>query len=742
MPDGTAQRSCLVGYPLREGKARPLMKQLIQSASTGELALLEVPVPDTPRGGILVRTQASLVSAGTERSMVTFGEKNLLQKARSRPDLVQQTIEKARRDGILDTIDTVRNRLEQPSLLGYSAAGVVIDAGPESGFRTGDRVACAGAGIASHAQILAVPRNLALRLPDEVSFEEGAFCTVGAIALHGIRLAAPQLGEVTVVIGLGLLGQLAIQMLRASGCIVLGTDPQESRVALAISLGAQWAGTDVAELAARVAALSSGKGADAVYIAADTPSNQPVELAAEVARSRGTVISIGNVGTDLPRKPYFEKELAFRVSRSYGPGRYDDDYERKGHDYPHDYVRWTENRNMQAFATMVASGSVQLAPLITHRFDIEQGIAAYDVVLGRANEPFLGVMLQYGAEPELSRRIAVAPAETAKPEKAASVNVGVLGAGLFANGTLIPAMQKTDGVRLVAISSAGGVSARAAADRFGFSWCATSSDEILGDASINTVAIVTRPDLHTRQVVAALRAGKHVFVEKPLCLTEEELSEIVEAYGAADRMLMVGYNRRFAPFVVELRESLRNVAEPVMLTCRVNGGFIPPQHWVHDPAQGGGRLRGEGCHFIDLLIHLAGERVQRVRAVALPDSGRYRGDNFQVTLEFVNGSAGTVTYVANGARAFGKESIEAFGGGLAARLDDYRSLQIQHGTRAIRRTAHLRQDKGHRAEWEAIARHITAGAPAPIAFEEITHSTRATLAAWESLNRGEAVGVG
>jgi predicted dehydrogenase/threonine dehydrogenase-like Zn-dependent dehydrogenase len=719
------------------------MKQLIQSASTGELTLLEVPAPDTPRGGILVRTQASLVSAGTERSMVTFAEKSLLQKARSRPDLVQQTIEKARRDGILDTIDTVRNRLEQPMTLGYSAAGIVLDAGSENAFHAGDRVACAGAGIASHSQVLAVPRNLALRLPDEVSFEEGAFCTVGAIALHGIRLAAPQLGEITVVIGLGLLGQLAVQMLRAAGCVVLGTDPQASRAELAMSLGAQWAGTDTAELVARVAAVSSGRGADAVFITADTPSNQPIELAAEVARSRATVIAVGNVGTDLPRKPYFEKELEFRVSRSYGPGRYDDDYERKGHDYPADYVRWTENRNMQAFAAMIAAGSVRIAPLITHRFDIEQGIAAYDVVLGRENQPFLGVMLQYGAEPEMSRRIRVAPLETTvKPEKAATVNVGVLGAGLFANGTLIPAMQKTEGVRLVAISSAGGVSARAAADRFGFAWCATSNEEVFSDDAINTVAIVTRPDLHTRQVVAALRAGKHVFVEKPLCLTAEELGEIVDAYGTANRMLMVGYNRRFAPFVVALRESLRNVAEPLMLTCRVNAGFIPQQHWVHDSSQGGGRLRGEGCHFIDLLIHLAGDRVARVRTVALPDSGRYRSDNFQVTLEFENGSAGVVTYVANGARGFGKESIEAFGGGLAARLDDYRSLQIQHGSRSTRRSAHLRQDKGHRAEWEAIAKHITAGGPAPIAFEEIVHSTRATLAAWESLNRGEAVGMG
>ncbi|HEV7764277.1 MAG TPA: bi-domain-containing oxidoreductase [Thermoanaerobaculia bacterium] len=714
------------------------MKQLIQSASTGELALLEVPVPATPRGGILVRTHASLVSAGTERSIVTFAEKNLLQKARSRPDLVKQTIEKARRDGILDTIDTVRNRLEQPVTLGYSATGVVIEASADSGFRAGDRVACAGAGIASHAQVMAVPKNLAIHLPDEVPFDDGAFTTVGSIALHGIRLAAPQLGELTVVIGLGLLGQLTVQMLRAAGCVVIGTDPQQSRAMLAMSLGAQWAGTDVAELASRVAAMSSGRGADAVFITADTPSDQPVELAGEIARSRGTVISVGNVGLSLPRKTYFEKELEFRVSRSYGPGRYDDNYERKGNDYPSDYVRWTENRNMQSFAAMMAAGSVRVAPLITHRFDIEDGMKAYDIVLGRVEEPFLGVVLQYTSEPAMERRVATPPA-TATPQRASEVTVGVLGAGLFANGTLIPAMKKTEGVRLVAISSGGGLSARAAADRFGFAWCATSSDEILKDASINTVAIVTRPDLHTQQTVEALRAGKHVFVEKPLCLTNEELDEIVDAYGAGRSMLMVGYNRRFAPFVVALRDSLREIADPLMLTVRVNGGFIPPQHWVHDPEQGGGRLRGEGCHFIDLLIHLAADRVQRVRTVALPDSGRYRGDNFQVTVEFVNGSVGVVTYVANGSRAFGKESIEAFGGGLAARLDDYRSLVIEHGSRSVKRNAHLRQDKGHRAEWDAIAKHITAGGPAPIAFEELVHSTRVTIAAWESLNSGNVV---
>ncbi len=717
------------------------MKQIIQSVSTGELAVVDVPAPKTPKGGILVRTQASLVSAGTERSMVSFAEKNLLQKARSRPDLVRQTIDKARRDGILDTFDAVRNRLEQPAALGYSAAGTVIDVGIDAGaFRIGDRVACAGAGLAVHAQLIAVPKNLATKLPDAVPFEEGAFCTIGAIALHGVRLAAVQIGDVVAVIGLGLLGQLAVQILREAGCFVVGTDLQPSRAELAMSLGATWAGGDLTELAARTAAMTEGRGADAVLITADTPSDQPVELAGELARSRATVISVGTVGTRLPRKSYFEKELDFRVSRSYGPGRYDDDYETKGHDYPFDYVRWTENRNMQAFAKMVASGAIRILPLITHRFDIEDGIQAYDVVLGRGGEPFMGVVLQYGAEPDRSRRIDMPPApERSLVHDERSVSVGVLGAGLFANSILLPAMKKAKGLRLVTISSARGLSARASAARFGFAHCASSADQILGDPNVNTVAILTRHALHAGQTIAALRAGKHVFVEKPLCLTDQELDEIVAAYADSRAMVMVGFNRRFAPFIVNLREALQSVSEPLMLTCRVNAGFIPADHWMHDPAQGGGRLRGEGCHFVDLLIHLARARVARVRTIVLPNEGRYRSDNFQITLEFTNGTVGVVTYVANGSRAFGKELVEAFGGGLAARMDDYRSLHIEYASTSTRRTSRLRQDKGHRAEWKVIVGHLIDGGPPPIPFDEIVHSTRVTLAASNSLLSGEII---
>lgn len=715
------------------------MKQLIQSVKTGELSLLDVPAPNVGSRGILVRTRASLVSAGTERNIVGFAEKNLLDKARSRPDLVRQVIDKARRDGVLDTLDAVRNRLDQAMPLGYSAAGVVVDVGREiTDFRIGDHVACAGGGYAVHAQLISVPRNLAVRIPEHVDFNHAAFTTLGAIALHSIRVAEVQLGEVVVVIGLGLLGQLTIQMLRASGCTVLGTDLQQDRCDLAMRSGAQWAGTDSAELAMRVLSLTNGQGADTVIIAADARSDQPVELAGELARSRGRVVASGVVGTQLPRKLYFEKELFFQISRSYGPGRYDTEYEEKGVDYPYSYVRWTENRNMQAFAQLLGSGAVNVEPLITHRFEIEDASKAYDLILGRTPEPYLGVLLNYTTEPQTGGRIELRPQSGTPAPTGDRVRVGVLGAGLFASNVLLPAMQRTERLELAGIASGAGVTARSAAQKFGFGWCASSSDEIASDPRVDLVAILTRHHLHARQVRAALGAGKHVFVEKPLCLTNEELDEIV-ASKPADRMVMVGYNRRFAPMTAKLREILRTAGEPLLLTYRVNAGFIPANHWLHDPDQGGGRLRGEGCHFVDLLIDLAGDRVRRVTTRVLPDSGRYRQDNFQITLEFEGGSIGTVIYSAGGSRSFGKETIEVFGGGIAARLDDFRALDVRHGNKATTLRSHLRQDKGHRAEWQAIVNTLTKGAPAPIAFDELVHSTRATLAAHESLLTGGTV---
>ncbi len=710
------------------------MKQVVQSARTGELEVLEVPAPQVSRGSILVRTRASLVSAGTERSMTAFAQSNLLEKARARPDLVRQTIEKAKRDGVLDAIDAVRNRLDQPMPLGYSAAGEVIEVGADvTEFRAGDRVACAGAGIAVHAQLIVVPRNLAVVIPAEVTFEHAAFTTLGAIAMHGIRLADVQLGERVAVIGLGLLGLLTVQMLRAAGCVVIGTDPNAARCDLAARLGAQWAGGDTGEFAAHIAA-TGGHGADAVLITADTPSDQPVELAGDVARRRGVVISVGAVGTRLPRKTYFEKELEFRVSRSYGPGRYDAEYEQKGRDYPYAFVRWTENRNMRAFAELVATRAVDPDPLITHRFEIEDAARAYDLVTGKSDEPFLGIVLRYSSEPEAARRTMMADARPAAA--AGEITLGVAGAGLFANAVLLPAIAATPGIKLIGVASGGGLSARRAAERFGFAYCASGAEELLGDETISTLAIVTRHRDHARLTEEALRAGKNVFVEKPLCLTADELEAIVRAYQSLPRrpMLMVGFNRRFAPFVGAIREAFRGVAEPLVVTCRVNAGALPRDHWLRDPEDGGGRLRGEGCHFIDLIIDLARDRVRRVTA-------RGSEDNFVVTLELENGSIGTLAYLGNGSRDLGKELIEVFGGGISARLDDYRTLHIAGGAKATRARSRLRQDKGHRAEWAAIARHLSGGGPAPIPFEELVHSTRVTLAAYDSLRGGEIISI-
>jgi predicted dehydrogenase/threonine dehydrogenase-like Zn-dependent dehydrogenase len=720
------------------------MKQVIQSFKTGELAVSDVPAPSLRGGGVLVQTGASLVSAGTERMVVDFAEKNLLEKARSRPDLVRQTLDKARREGILATFDAVQNRLDKPMSLGYSSAGTVLEVGDKvSRFQIGDRVACAGAGYAVHAEAVWVPKNLVIALPEQVDFESAAFTTLGAIALQGIRLSEVKLRDVAAVIGLGLLGQLAVQMLKAAGAVVIGMDIQPARAELARKLGADAVASSPDQMTILCEQLSAGHGADVVLITADTKSNQPIELAGHVARDKGMVVAVGSVGMTIPRKIYYEKELDFRISRSYGPGRYDHKYEEEGHDYPYGYVRWTEQRNMEAFVQLLAEAKVDVRPLITHRFTIDDAPKAYELITGKTNDPFLGVVLTYPGSVDLRRTVQLRSVEDHHVTRAEQVGLGVLGAGNFATATLLPAVKDVKSIKMIGVAASSGVSSRAAADRFGFNYCTTDSEEILSDPRINTVAILTRHNLHARQVIAALEAGKHVFVEKPLCMTEEELQQIISVYqkdGGHPPALMVGFNRRFAPFVVELKQRLDRVKEPLMLNYRVNAGFIPLDHWTQDAAESGGRLIGEGCHFIDLLTHLTRSRARRVTTRALPNSGRYSQDNLLVTVEFADGSIGTVTYVANGDKGFGKEFLEVFGGGLSARLDDYRTLLIRDGAKTVQQTARLRQDKGHKAEWRAFAAHITGKAAAtPISFDEIVHSTQLTLAARRSLQTGEPV---
>jgi predicted dehydrogenase/threonine dehydrogenase-like Zn-dependent dehydrogenase len=718
------------------------MEQVVQSLKTGETYPVEVPAPAVRRRGILVRTRASLVSAGTERMVVDFASKNLLQKAKARPDLVRQVFDKAQTEGILTTIESVRNRIDQPMPLGYSSAGVVIAVGSEAtDFQKSDHVACAGGGYAAHAELVSVPRNLAVKIPSAVSFDSASFGTVGAIAMQGVRQADVMLGHNVAVIGLGLLGQLTAQLLQAAGCRVFGIDLNPGRVSLALKLGVSAASTnDVAPANAQL--FTSGRGFDAVLITADTASNEPVQLAGELARGRAVIVAVGAIGMDIPRKLFYEKELSLRLSRSYGPGRYDTSYEEGGHDYPYEYVRWTEQRNIDAFLQLVAQNKIDVQSLITHRFPIQDAGKAYDLITGKTGEPFLGVVLTYPEIVEPNERVELRPtARIERTTQSDQVRLGLIGAGNFANATLLPAIKKLDAVEFVGIASAGGLSARSAGDRFGFSYCTTDLDKIYADPGINTLAILTRHGQHARLVTAALAAGKHVYVEKPLCLRSDELESIIAAYGQQTprTALLVGFNRRFAPFIVALKEELEHVQEPLILNYRVNAGFIPRQHWVHDPAEGGGRLLGEGCHFIDLLLHLAGSVPSEVLTRALPDNGRYSADNFVITLEFANGSIGTITYAANGDKGFPKEVLEVFGGGLAARLDNYRSLLIRRGGKKIERMARLRQDKGYADEWRAFIAHIQGRGPAPISFDEIVRSTETTLAAHRSLLERERI---
>lgn len=731
------------------------MKQVLQDARSGEITVEEVPAPQLLPGCVLVRIAASVVSAGTERASAQFARKSLLQKAQSRPDLVREVISKVRRDGIFSAIQAVRSRLDQPQSPGYSSAGTVIAVGEGVvDLRPGDRVACAGAGFAVHAEVACVPRLLVARISarptggNEVPFDEAAFATLGAVALHGIRTSEAKLGDTVAVIGLGLLGQLTVQLLKAAGCHVLGMDIDPSRADLARQLGAEAAASSASAFRDLCVETSRGAGVDAVLITAETSSSDPVNLAGAIARDRAVVVAVGTVGMDLERKAYYEKELDFRISRSYGPGRYDAAYEQKGRDYPIGYVRWTETRNMEAFVRFLAEKKVDVGALITHRFSIERAQSAYDLITGKSNEPFLGVVIQYSGTSGDSHTLALVPEPTpaaVRPASASGVSAGLLGAGVFAAGTLVPAMKASSNTTLVAVCAATGSHAQHVERKFGFRYCTTNESQLIQDPGVNAVVIATRHYLHAKQVLAALATGKHVFCEKPLCLSEDELRAIAGAYlgiASSERpALMVGFNRRFAPMTLRMKSFLAPISEPLALHYRINAGHLPPDHWVNDREQGGGRILGEVCHFVDLLMFLAGSPVVEVEARGVGNSGRYSGDNVLVSLRFGNGSEGTISYLANGDRAFSKERIEVFGGGSAAVLEDFRCLELVRGGRKESIHSRWRQEKGHRGEWDAFVHSVQQHSEAPIPFAELVCSTLATLRVDESVATGKWLAV-
>jgi predicted dehydrogenase len=729
------------------------MKQVLQHARTGEITVDEVPAPQLLPNCVLVRIAASVVSAGTERASTEFAGKSLLQKARSRPDLVREVVSKVQRDGLFAAWQSVRSRLDQPQAPGYSSAGTVIAIGDGvTDLQPGDRVACAGAGFAVHAEVACVPRLLVGRIParnalDEVPFDEAAFATLGAVALHGIRTAEVKLGDLVAVIGLGLLGHLTVQLLKAAGCRVFGMDIDQSRADLAAHLGADAVAVSASEFRELCADQSRGLGVDAVLITAETPSSEPVNLAGVIARERAIVVAVGTVGIDIERRAYYEKELDFRISRSYGPGRYDAAYEQKGRDYPIGYVRWSENRNMEAFLQFLAEKKVNIAPLITHHFPVERAASAYELITGKSGKPYLGVVIQYSAKGDESRTLELVPPSAVAPSSPVSVkgiSVGLLGAGVFATGTLLPAL-KAGNVNLVGVCTATGAHASHAAQKFGFRYCTTDAAQLIHDPNINTLVIATRHHLHAPQVLAALREGKHVFCEKPLCLSEDELRSIVRSYletaSARRPALMVGFNRRFAPMMTQIKSFLAPISEPLALHYRVNAGYLPPDHWVNDREQGGGRILGEVCHFVDLLMFLAASPITEVESRALKTSSRYSGDNVLISIRFANGSQGTISYLANGDRAFSKERLEVFGGGAVAVLEDFRHLELTRN--GSKQTIHSRwrQDKGHRGEWTAFAEFVRQGRAAPITFDELVCSTLATLRIQESVATGQRLAV-
>lgn len=715
------------------------MKQLLQNMKSGETEVAEVPVPSPGQGKALVQTAASLVSAGTERMVVEFAKKNMLGKAQSRPDLIRKVLDKARREGIFSTIEKALNRLDQPMALGYSSAGTIRQIGPRlQGFRAGDRVACAGGGHAVHAEFAAIPQNLMVHIPDSVDFDQAAFTTVGAIAMQGFRLADVQVGAKVVVIGLGLLGLLTAGIANAAGCEVLGIDLDPHRIELAKQMGAKFAVTRK-QAAETSETFTCGRGADAVLICAATKSNDPVELAGEIARDKAKIIAVGAVGLDIPRAIYYEKELELVISRSYGPGRYDPDYEEKAHDYPIGYVRWTETRNMEAFLALLAEGRLDLSPLITHRIPIEKGGEAYKLIT--SDEDYLGILLTYGdKKPPQENRVPNLAAPTVRVKPGDILALGVLGAGNYANATFLPVIKKTGGIAPVGIVSSSGTSAHHAVQRYGFGFAASDPRSVLQDPAINMIAILTRHNLHTPQILNAFNAGKNIYCEKPLAINQEQLTKIITALQEAEQpLLMLGFNRRFAPLAQRLKSFIDQRKEPFFAHYRVNANILPPDHWLNDPEVGGGRIIGEGCHFIDFLTFLAGENPIEVTTQGLPDDGKYNEDNVVMNFRFPDSSLGVVSYLANGDTSFPKEYLEVFSGGRVAVLHDWRKLEmIYQGRKKIKRHP-LRQDKGHQAAWQAFLDALQGDKTPPIPYEQLIGVTRASFAAVESLRDGKTI---
>ncbi len=702
------------------------MKQVLQSLQTGKVDLVDVPASRVSRGTVLIRTSRTLISAGTERMLLQFGKANWIEKARQQPDKFRSVLDKLKTDGILPTLESVRAKLDQPIALGYSNVGVVLETGPGvQAFRRGDRVVSNG----NHSELVRVGQNLCARVPDGVSDEDAAFAVVGAIALQGIRLADPKLGETFAVTGLGLIGLLAVQILIASGCRVLGIDLDPQKLELARSFGAETLNiADGGDPVAIAEFLTKGHGLDGVLITATTTSSTPVRQAALMCRKRGRIVLVGVSGLDLVRDDFYKKELTFQVSCSYGPGRYDPTYEQDGIDYPFPYVRWTEQRNIEAVLQLIADDRIRVGKLVSHRFPIHEVQPAYELL--DSKQPYLGILLEYPSESEMPeatlRRETVALLPQAQSQNK-SPSVSVIGAGQFASKVLIPALCRSN-LKLDAIASSGGINARHCADKFGFARVTTDLDSIFADPSASAVVIATQHDSHAQLIRRAIESGKHIYVEKPLCVTREELDEIDDLYRTVypRPLLMVGFNRRFSRMASTARQLLASLPQPKSLVYTVNAGPVPSDHWTQT-AKGGGRIIGEACHFIDLVRFLISSPIANVKVSRTGQAP----DTLSITVECEDASCGTVHYFSNGHKRFPKERVEVFCGGRILQLDNFRRLRA-FGWPGFKSMKLWRQDKGHAACMAAFAGALTNGLPSPIPFDQIVEVMRATFTASES----------
>lgn len=713
------------------------MKQIIQDLKSGDTILEEVPVPRVGSGKVLIKTYRSLVSLGTEKMLVSFGQANLLDKARQQPERVKEVINKMKTDGIQPTLEAVFRKLGTPLPLGYSQAGEVVEVGKGvTEFKVGDRVVSNG----NHAEYVAIPKNLVAKIPEGVSYEEASFTVVGAIGLQGIRLVQPTLGETVAVIGLGLIGLITCQLLKANGCKVIGFDLDEDKLKRAASYGITAVNSGKQDPVRFMEEFTGQVGADAVIITASTKSNDVIKQAANMSRKRGRIVLVGVIGLDIDRADFYEKELTFQVSCSYGPGRYDEEYEQRGNDYPLPFVRWTEKRNFEAVLEAIRNGSLDVQSLITERVKLEDYLQIYGDMSGGKS---IASILEYPAANSQqltakSRTVSI-PNTNYKPSKG---TMAIIGAGNFTQAMIMPALKKA-GAEMKYIVSSGGLSSTTLAKKYGVPNSTTDLDAVLRDEEVTGVVITTQHNLHAGMTIQALKAGKQVFVEKPLALKPQELDEIIEAIQETGNTVTVGFNRRFSPHAEKMRALVGEHPGPMNIIATMNAGYIPPDVWVHDLELGGGRIIGEACHYVDLITYLTDSKVVEVSMQAMGTDPKENTDNASIHLKYENGSLGVINYFANGHKSYSKERLELYYQGKNLIMDNFRRLDGYGFAKGLgNKILKTKQDKGHQKQFELLTKRWKEGGAPLIPFDEIVNTTKATFAAIESLKEGWPVKVG